>query len=88
MNKNLLIFFCLFLFTTSSFSDHEGWPHGKKYAYKCVKEGGCDIDITKLDKQPKLFIGKSKFDGSQKPINIAHKGKLIKPTKMLCLIHI
>ena len=83
MKKNLLIFFCFFLFTTNSFSDHEGWPHGKKYAYECVKEGGCDIDITKLDKQPKLFIGKSKFDGSQKPINIAHKGKLIKPTKMI-----
>ena len=86
MKTILLIFSILivsFLLTSKAFTDHEGWPHGKKYAYECVKEGGCDIDITKLDKQPKLFIGKSKFDGSQKPINIAHKGKLIKPTKMI-----
>ena len=85
MKKIILILIVIvsFLLTSKAFTDHKGWPHGKKYAYECVKEGGCDIDITKLDKQPKLFIGKSKFDGSQKPINIAHKGKLIKPTKMI-----
>ena len=81
--KKILFLIIIFLSTNNSYSDHKGWPHGKKYAYKCVKEGGCDIDITKLDKQPKLFIGKSKFDGSNKAINIAKKGKLIKPTKMI-----
>ncbi len=80
-----IIFFLIvnILFITNTYSDHEGWPHGKKYAYKCVKEGGCDIDISKLDKQPKLFIGQSKFSGNNKAINIAQKGKLIKPTKMI-----
>ena len=80
-----IIFFLIvnILFITNTYSDHEGWPHGKKYAYKCVKEGGCDIDISKLDKQPKLFIGQSKFSGNNKAINIAQKGKLIKPTQMV-----
>ncbi len=83
MKKIILILIVSFLLTSKAFTDHKGWPHGKKYAYKCVKEGGCDIDITKLDKQPKLFIGKSSFSGNNKPINIAQKGKLIKPTKMI-----
>ena len=83
MKKIILILIVSFLLTTKAFSDHKGWPHGKEYAYKCVKEGGCDIDITKINKQPKLFIGKSSFSGNNKPINIAQKGKLIKPTKMI-----
>ena len=71
----------LFLAWYSMASANE-WQHGKKWAYKCVTEGGCDLDITSLTEQPKLFIGKSKFNNQNKVINIAYNGTPIQPTIM------
>lgn len=71
----------LFLAWYSMASANE-WQHGKKWAYKCVTEGGCDLDITSLNEQPKLFIGKSKFNNQNKVINIAYNGTPIQPTIM------
>lgn len=87
MGRNIILFITA-LFVTLAWvdmarADHKGWPHGKKFAYKCVTEGGCDLDITSLHEQPKLFIGKSNFNGTNKAINIADKGPLIKPTEMI-----
>ncbi len=59
------------------------WPTGKKFAYDCVKNGGCDLDITSLDEQPYLFIGKSHFQSNNKVINIAEDGPKISPNNMI-----
>ena len=79
------IYFILFLilFTNNVYADHKGWPHGKKWAYNCANTTDCNITIENLDKQPKLFIGKSVNSSSNKPINIADKGKAVKPKNMV-----
>lgn len=59
------------------------WPTGKKFAYDCVKNGDCDLDITSLKEQPYLFIGESHFKTNNKVVNIADKGSKIKPNDMI-----
>jgi len=71
------------LLSTNANTDHKGWPHGKKWAYNCANTTDCNVVIENLDKQPKLFIGKSVNSSSNKPINIADKGKSIKPKNMV-----
>ena len=58
--------------TTSDSNDD--WPSGKEYVYNCLRTGSCNVIIENLTEQPKLFIGKSYFDGSNKVTNIAYKG--------------
>ena len=82
--KKLLTIIILSLFWSSNvFADHKGWPHGKKWAYNCANTTDCNVVIENLDKQPKLFIGKSVNSSSNKPINIADKGKSVKPKNMV-----
>ena len=59
------------------------WPTGKKFAYDCVKNGGCDLDITSLTEQPYLFIGKSHFQSNNKVVNVADDGPKVSPNSML-----
>ena len=77
-----IVIMCLIL-SGSTYADHKDWPHGKKWAYNCAKTTDCNIIIENINIQPKLFIGKSVSSSSNKAINIADKGKSIKPKKML-----
>ena len=83
MKKLLGIVVLGLLLSTNANTDHKGWPHGKKWAYNCANTTDCNVVIENLDKQPKLFIGKSVNSSSNKPINIADKGKSIKPKNMV-----
>ncbi|MDA9793997.1 hypothetical protein N9B70_02935 [Candidatus Pelagibacter sp.] len=83
MKKLLGIVVLSLLLSTNANTDHKGWPHGKKWAYNCANTTDCNVVIENLDKQPKLFIGKSVNSSSNKPINIADKGKSIKPKNMV-----
>tara|TARA_B100000767_G_scaffold206483_1_gene193423 strand:+ start:179 stop:1522 length:1344 start_codon:yes stop_codon:yes gene_type:complete len=83
MKKILGIVVLGLLLSTNANTDHKGWPHGKKWAYNCANTTDCNVVIENLDKQPKLFIGKSVNSSSNKPINIADKGKPIKPKNMV-----
>ena len=83
MKKLLSIIVLGLLLSTNANTDHKGWPHGKKWAYNCANTTDCNVVIENLDKQPKLFIGKSVNSSSNKPINIADKGKSIKPKNMV-----
>ena len=83
MKKLLGIIVLALLLSTNANTDHKGWPHGKKWAYNCANTTDCNVVIENLDKQPKLFIGKSVNSSSNKPINIADKGKSIKPKNMV-----
>ena len=55
----------------------------KKWAYNCAQTTECNIIIENINEQPKLFIGKSVNSSTNKAINIADKGKPIKPNKMI-----
>ena len=84
MKKLLLLLFFLLSFgltSTSCAGTYDDWPSGKEYGYNCVRTGSCNVIIENLTEQPKLFIGKSTFNGSNKAINIAYKGNH-KPTVM------
>ena len=59
------------------------WPTGKKFAYDCVKNGGCDLNVSSLTEQPYLFIGKSHFQSNNKVVNIADDGPKISPNDMI-----
>ena len=83
MKKLLGILVLGLLFSGNAYTDHKGWPHGKKWAYNCAKTTDCNIIIENISEQPKLFIGKSIKSSSNKAINIADKGKPIKPNKMV-----
>ena len=83
MKKLLGIVVLGLLLSTNANTDHKGWPHGKKWAYNCANTTDCNVIIENLDKQPKLFIGKSVNSSSNKPINIADKGKSVKPKNMV-----
>ena len=83
MKKLLWTVVLSLLFSSNANTDHKGWPHGKKWAYNCAKTTDCNIIIENISEQPKLFIGKSIKSSSNKAINIADKGKPIKPNKML-----
>ena len=83
MKKLLGIVVLGLLLSTNANTDHKGWPHGKKWAYNCANTTDCNVVIENLDKQPKLFIGKSVNSSSNKPINIADKGKSVKPKNMV-----
>jgi len=87
-NKRLIIlvttfFLCFWIlfFVTEAKANEPNWPTGKEYSYNCVKTLSCNVIIDDLTVQPKLFIGKSTFNGSNKPINIAYKGNH-EPTNM------
>ena len=62
---SIILFTCLFI-CNNSYADHKGWPHGKKWAYNCVKTTDCNIVIENILEQPKLFIGKSVINGGNK----------------------
>ena len=81
--KKIFIFLFFVIFSNNVNADHKGWPHGKKWAYNCANTTDCNVEIENLNKQPKLFIGKSANSSSNKPINIADKGKSVKPKKMV-----
>jgi len=81
--KKIFIFLFFVIFLNNVNADHKGWPHGKKWAYNCASTTDCNVGIENLDKQPKLFIGKSVNSSSNKPINIADKGKAVKPKNMV-----
>jgi len=83
MKKIIFILIAICFFSSNTYADHKGWPHGKKWAYNCAKTTECNIIIENINKQPKLFIGKSVYSGNNKAINIADKGKPIKPNKMV-----
>ena len=83
MKKLLGIVVLGLLLSGNAYADHKGWPHGKKWAYNCAKTTDCNIKIENIKEQPKLFIGKSVFNGKNSVKNIAYKGKIIKPNKML-----
>ena len=83
MKKILVILVLGLLLSSNAYTDHKGWPHGKKWAYNCAKTTECNIIIDNINEQPKLFIGKSINSASNKAINIADKGKSIKPNKMV-----
>ena len=83
MKKLLGIVVLGLLLSNNANADHKGWPHGKKWAYNCAKTTDCNIIIENISEQPKLFIGKSVNSSSNKAINIADKGKPIKPNKMV-----
>ena len=83
MKKLLGIVVLSLLICINSYADHKGWPHGKKWAYNCAKTTDCNIIIENITEQPKLFIGESTDRSDNKPINIAAKGKPIKPSKMV-----
>ena len=77
--KKLWLAVILLLSVSAQASD---WPTGKAYGYNCVKNvGSCNVIIEDLITQPKLFIGKSSFNGKNEVINIAYKGKY-QPTIM------
>lgn len=84
-NKRLIVLivtFCLCFWAL--FFTHEAYGNdktGKEYSYNCVKTLSCNVMINDLTVQPKLFIGKSSFNGSNKPVNIAYKGNH-EPTSM------
>ena len=81
--KKIFILLFFVIFSNNVNADHKGWPHGKKWAYNCANTTDCNVEIENLNKQPKLFIGKSANSSSNKPINIADKGKSVKPKKMI-----
>ena len=83
MKKLLGIVVLVLLSGSNAYTDHKGWPHGKKWAYNCASTTECNIKIENIKEQPKLFIGKSTFDGKNSVKNIAYKGKTIKPNNML-----
>ena len=83
MKKLLGIVVLGLLLSTNANTDHKGWPHGKKWAYNCANTTDRNVVLENLDKQPKLFIGKSVNSSSNKAINIADKGKSIKPKNMV-----
>ena len=66
-----LTLLCLMIYSYANASE---WPTGKEYGYNCVKTSSCNVIIENLTEQPKLFIGKGTFDGSNKATNIAYKG--------------
>jgi len=76
-----LFFLSLGLTSTSYAGTDDDWPSGKEYGYNCVRTGSCNVIIENLTEQPKLFIGKSSFNGKNQAINIAYKGNH-KPTVM------
>ena len=77
-----LVFFIAILWFKIVDAKEYPWPTGKKFAYNCVKNGGCDLDITSLTKQPYLFIGKSHFKSNSKVVNIADDGPKVSPNNM------
>jgi hypothetical protein len=56
-----------------SYANASEWPSGKTWAYNCAKTGDCNIIIDDIEKEPKLFIGKSVFNNKNRVINIADK---------------
>ena len=70
MKKIIFILIAICFFSSNTYADHKGWPHGKKWAYNCAKTTECNIIIENINKQPKLFIGKSVYSGNNKAINI------------------
>ena len=63
MKKAIVIVVLGLVFSSNANTDHKGWPHGKKWAYNCAKTTDCNIKIENIKEQPKLFIGKSVFNG-------------------------
>lgn len=77
-----LCFWAIFFTYEAQGSEKNSWRTGKDSAYSCViKLGSCNVIIEELTTQPKLFIGKNVWNGTNSAINIAYKGKH-EPTTM------
>jgi len=48
MKKIIFILIAICFFSSNTYADHKGWPHGKKWAYNCAKTTECNIIIENI----------------------------------------
>ena len=49
MKKIIFILIAICFFSSNTYADHKGWPHGKKWAYNCAKTTECNIIIENIN---------------------------------------